>query len=405
MKILYYSAHPSLPLYAKNGSGTHMREMINAMRELGHEVQPLIIADKRNPPCFVKGSGKTGGLKGLIKKIIPGVVWRSFKEFRLLQLDRKAEAILLKEIDRFQPDMVYERAAYLQLSGVNAVKKKKCLHYMEINAPFINEVEEFEKAPTIWKSKARRAEYWQVTSPDKVYVVSNVLKRYYMRYMIENKKIEVLPNCVNTSKAICNQELKDSLRKKFGLEAKTVIGFVGSIFPYHGIDLLIRGFATTAKEKPEAVLMIVGDGATIPELKDLSRKLGLEDRVIFTGSVPNEDIFSYIDLIDIAVMVKSNWYGSPVKLFEYGAMKKPIVAPLTEPVLDVMEKGVHGLLIQSDEISVSSAINSLITDKKLRSGLANAFHEKVTQQHTWHKAAEAVLSSVFLKQPNTAEAI
>jgi glycosyltransferase involved in cell wall biosynthesis len=393
MKILYYSAHPTLSLHAQTGPGTHMREMINAMQELGHEVQPLIMADRLKPVAASPVIQKSGGLKSAIKKFVPGLVWRSLKEFKLLQFDRQAEAVLLEEIDRFKPDLVYERAAYLQLSGLNAVKKKKCMHYMEINAPFIDEVRQFEKAPTLWKYKARKAEYMQASHPDKVYVVSSVLKKYYQQYIQGQDKIKVVPNCVNKEKAVCNEDLKNSLRQKFQLEGKTVVGFVGSIFPYHGIDLLIKAFVSTAKEKPDAVLMIVGDGETIPELKALSKQLQLEDRVIFTGSVSNEEVFSYIDLMDIAVMVKSNWYGSPVKIFEYGAMKKPIVAPMTEPVLDVMEKGVDALLTSPDEYSVSAAINSLISDKKLRMGLAKAFHDKVMQNHTWQRAAQSILNS------------
>lgn len=263
---------------------------------------------------------------------------------------------------------------------------------MEINAPFMDEVRKFEKVPTLWKYKARASEYMQANYPDKVYVVSSVLKEYYMQYLNGKDKIRVVPNCVNMRKAVPNPALKASLIETYKLEGKIIIGFVGSIFPYHGVDLLIKAFTSTAREKPNAVLMIVGDGEIIPELKALSRELDLEDRIIFTGSVSNEDVFSYIDLMDIAVMVKSNWYGSPVKIFEYGAMNKPIIAPLTAPVLDVMEKDVDAILTTPDEHSIAKAMNSLVSDKRLRTLIARAFHRKVSEQYTWKHAAQMILS-------------
>lgn len=392
MRILYYSSHPSLSLKAQTGPGTHMREMIQAMRELGHEVHPVIAADvlsknNRAPAC------RPSGAKSFIKSWLPRVLWRSMKELHLLKFDRQAAKILKREISRFNPDLVYERAAYLQASGLKVVKKAGCIHYMEINAPFIHEVKEFEKAPTLWSRKARRIEYWQATRPDKVYVVSSVLKNYYAQYLRKNRHIEVVPNCVNTDKAVCKEELKKAIMERYGLAGKTVVGFVGSIFPYHGVDLLIRAFTEVSKSKPDITLLIVGDGASIVELKELTTQLKLDDQVVFTGSVTNEDVFSYIDLMDIAVMAKSNWYGSPMKLFEYGAMKKPIVAPMNIPVMDVIEKDVDALLTRPDEDAVASAIKALVSDKALRNRLASAFHKKVTQNYTWLNAARTVLAN------------
>jgi glycosyltransferase involved in cell wall biosynthesis len=392
MKILYYSSHPTLSLHAQTGPGTHMREMISAMRHLGHEVHPVIMADYIKTKPGIKKE-KSFSLKSAIKKFIPGIVWRSLKEYQLLQFDRKAEGILKTEIDSFKPDLVYERAAYLQESGLNNMKMRSCPHYMEINAPFMDEVAQFEKAPTLWHRKARHVESLQARHPDKVYVVSTVLKKYYMQYGGDEDRIEVIPNCVNTLKAKCNMKLKRSLLEKFGLRGKKVIGFVGSIFPYHGIDVLIRAFANIAASDTVTVLLIVGDGETLPELRTLCRRLGIDDRVIFTGSVPNQNVFSYIDLMDIAVMAKSNWYGSPVKIFEYGAMKKPIIAPLTPPVMDVMREGIDGWLTQPDEISVSKAILGLLGNKELSLRMAGSFHNKVMNKHTWQRAAAAILGT------------
>ena len=84
------------------------------------------------------------------------------------------------------------------------------------------------------------------------------------------------------------------------------------------------------------VLVTGGDGSILPDLKNLADKLGLASKIIFTGNVAHEKVNDYLAVMDIAVMVKSNWYGSPVKIFEYGAASLPMICPDTIPVRDVI---------------------------------------------------------------------
>jgi glycosyltransferase involved in cell wall biosynthesis len=90
--------------------------------------------------------------------------------------------------------------------------------------------------------------------------------------------------------------------------ASTVIGFVGSIFPYHGVDVLIRCFASIVQDSQQDLcLLIVGDGETLPALKDLAEQLKMRDQILFTGNIPHHRVMPYIQAMDICVMAKSNW--------------------------------------------------------------------------------------------------
>lgn len=391
MKILYYCSHPQLSIHAQSGPGTHMREMVGAMRDLGHEVFPVIMGDRaidqKNKP--LTSFTKKSFVKFFLKKITPGVIWRSLKEYKLLKFDHWAESELSKGLKQFKPDLVYERASYLQLSGIKALKGMNILHFMEINAPFIEELREFEGANTFWSKKARQAEQLQISNPDHVYVVSSALKKYYLRYTSDETKIEVTPNCVNAKHLVVDENLKKELISKYQLKNKKVLGFTGSIFPYHGVDILLRAFAEITTN--DIVLLIVGDGFIIPDLKLLSEKLKIKDRVVFTGSVPYKNIFTYISLMDITIMAKSNWYCSPVKIFEYGAMKKAIIAPNTISVKDVMQHMVDGWLIDPDKNQLITAINALLNNSQLQDTLANNFNSKVLHTHTWDKVAGDII--------------
>jgi glycosyltransferase involved in cell wall biosynthesis len=95
--------------------------------------------------------------------------------------------------------------------------------------------------------------------------------------------------------------------------------------------------------------------------------------------------------MDIAVMASSNWYGSPVKVFEYGAMSKAIIAPDNVPMRDVMQHNSEGILVGEGADDVLNALRILVFDPELRKTLAKAFHQKVEENYTWDKISEDIL--------------
>ena len=161
---------------------------------------------------------------------------------------------------------------------------------------------------------------------ERVVVVSSALKKYLTdRYPEVENKVIVTPNAINLNKLKVEEKSVSKLRSKLHFDQKTVIGFVGSIFPYHGVDRLLDAFASLSSSYPDARLLIVGDGETRTQLEARSSQLKLHEKIHFSGNVKHSEVPNYIELMDIAVMPKSNWYGSPVKIFEYALVT--IVSP------------------------------------------------------------------------------
>ena len=390
MKILYYSAHPGLKMNAATGYGTHMREMIEAFKRKGHEVLPVILGDIKRNIEVVPESNKLF-LKKAIKKIIPNYLWKSLKDYELIKFDLNAELILEEKIIAFNPDLIYERGSYLQLSGVKMAKKFKLKHYIELNAPFVEESASFEGAAGFFKQKALHIEKEQILQSEKTIVVSSALQNYYSdKYKVHKSNFLVTPNCINAQGVLSNIELKQELITRYHLKDKKIIGFVGSIFPYHGVDLLIEAFSELQPLYAHLQLLIVGDGAMLPKLKAYAFSMGTN--AIFTGSVSHKEIYTYIDIMDIAVMAKSNWYGSPVKIFEYGAMGKTIIAPDTKPVRDVMEDGVDGFLVKPAVKDLKNAISKIMEDAELGIKMGENFKNKVFANYTWDAIAAKILN-------------
>ena len=386
MKILYYSPHPHLQREAPTGYGTHIREMIAAWKRMGATVHTFIAGDRNGAEY---GTGNPRKFKPTLRKLIPSLVWESLKDLELIRFDTKLELELAEVIQSFGPDLIYERVAYLQNSGVRVAAKYGIKHIAEINAPYPEERRSFS-GRSLFLSMAENNLREILIKSDCISVVSSALKEKFATLLPEaEKKIHVIANCVNPAIVDHDTDRVVELQTKLGLADSIVIGFVGSIFPYHGVDILIEAFARLADQKTK--LLIVGDGSTLTELKSLARREGILNRVVFTGSVPHRDIFPLIEIMDICCMARSNWYGSPVKIFEYGLMKKPIIAPDVAPVRDVMSEE-DGLFIHPTVESLLSALQRLVNDPELRGKLAESWHQKVLVHHTWDTAAQKILT-------------
>jgi len=226
-----------------------------------------------------------------------------------------------------------------------------------------------------------------------VFAVSSVLRDFLAdEYDANPAKIAVIPNCINPDGVLVNKEEVSVIRQKFKLTEKKVVGFVGSFFPHHGLDDLIAAFAKARAQHPNTVLLIVGGGMNEDALKrQAALQLG-EDAVVFAGRVPHHAVFDYIDLMDIAVMPRSNWYGSPMKIFEYGILSKAVVAPDNGPVRDVMVHEQDGILVQPGIPALTAAIGQLLEDDALREKIGENFRNKILTHYTWNRQAEFILS-------------
>lgn len=395
MKILYYSPHPLLSLDNDTGYAVHMGETIKAFREIGHEVLPVTMGGSKN----VSFNSKSGGhsfIKKFMKAAIPSYAWESMKDYMLLRHDVRAGIALMDVVRKYQPDLLYERGNYLQLSGTKVSLQTGTKHILEVNAPFSEERNALQ-GNSWYLRRSGRVEEEQLLSAHKVVTVSSALSNYYIsRFSLNPAKFIVLPNAVDPSQAdSVSPEKTARIRKKYGLENSIVVGFSGSILAWHGIDILIKAFAAVLRSENRRTLklIIVGDGETLPSARNLAAALGVADSIIFTGSVPRSEVCDYVSVMDVAVMAKSNWYGSPVKIFEYGLMGKAIIAPDTDPVKEVMNDGEDGILVAPAEESVASALKKILSDEGLGKSMGERFRKKVLAFHTWKRNAEKILES------------
>lgn len=390
MKIVYFSPHPNINLAAPSGPGTHMREVIAAFEEQGHEVVRFIQGGEK----FNTTDTRINFKKRSWKKFIPSLIWETLRDIQMIRLDKQIENRLIAFLLQEKPDLIYERSCYGMGAGIRAAEKLGIRYVVEMNAPYPEE-KALMQGKSLLQEIGNRHEKKQVLQAHRTIVVSTAMKSYLMqKTLVCTDKILVVANAVNPTHIHFNPTRQAHIRESYGFTSyHTVFGFVGSIFPYHGVDIMIESFAILEKEYIDARMLIVGDGEILPQLKERVAQLNLEGKIWFTGNVPHSEVYDYLSVMDVTVMARSNWYGSPVKIFEYGAMQKAIIAPRVIPVEDVMKNEIDGILIDDDEKELTNSMRFMLNNPQERHRLAATFHDKVMREHTWKRVAEQILDS------------
>ena len=394
LRIIYYSPHPTHDIVSEVGYSTHQRESIHAFRQLGHEVLPVVLGGTEPAAVNTHISGlsrQAGSLSGL-KRLMPLWLWNALKDLRLLKHDKKAGKQLEEAILTFQPDMIYERGEYLQDSGVKMAAKHNIKHVLEVNSPVVEEMAAFE-GPDVLRFLGHRKERNKLKGTSHVVAVSTAMKEYLYTHYHCRKPIHVAPNAINPEKEQFNPEEVTKIRA--GLAAETqIIGFVGSLFPYHGVDGLIEAFAGVVAVLPNAHLVIVGDGVIREALQVFADKILPKGSFTFTGKIPHAEVMNYIRAFDVAVMPSSNWYGSPIKIFEYGLTGVPIVAPDKGPLRDVMEHKKHGWLVSDNTQDLENALLYVLQNTAFSLEMGRCFRNKILEEHTWVAQASGIFSAI-----------
>ena len=217
------------------------------------------------------------------------------------------------------------------------------------------------------------------------------------RYRIPADKIVVIPNGANTDlfKPMDQNAVKDVL----GLNHENkYVCFVGKLLPWQGLEYLVQAAPLVLEKVPEAKFLIVGDGMMQKELEAMTKKLDLEDKFVFTGSVPFEDVPKYINASDVCVApfsrARNEKIGlSPLKIYEYMACGKTVVGSDIKGVGDFLEDFNAGISFASEDYAgFAQAIIKLLLDENIRKIMGNNGRVVVIKKYSWSNTARKIIN-------------
>ncbi len=373
MKILFH--HRTL---GDGAEGIHINEMIKAFTKLGHEVVLT------GPAAKVKSVNKFQKLKKVVKGPFYELMETAYNFVGFYNLDRA--------IKNFQPDFIYDRYMIFNASAVLAGKKNNIPVFLEMNAPIAFERYAEPDEFLYLRPLAFNLEKGICCAAFRTIAVSTPLKKYFALRGVPFEKIMVLPNGVNLEKFKPGIK-KVSLTKKLGIpETAKVIGFTGILRAWHGIEILLMAFKKVKKKIPDSYLLLVGDGPAQSDIEQTCINLGIVDRVKITGRISHNKIKSYIDLFDVAVSPKTTFYASPMKIPEYMAMGKCIVAPDTDNIRDLILNGITGIMFEKDNVdALADSLTKALTDNELNKKISANALKKAETDLSWITNAQKVI--------------
>lgn len=429
MKIAYISADLGVPVLGHKGASVHVREFATALTDLGHTVQIISASSADAQERIVDHSSRpddalslsvcapSSELRDVAQQVTEAFIrlgWQRepqhlVSETRHILADSEFTASALPLLRAFAPDLLIARHALFSLAGAELAQALGCPCALEVNAPLIEERRRYwgltfdQLADTAERTAFQRA--------DLLIAISEGVRAYLLRHDAPADRVLIAPNGVNL-KEFHPGISAAPVRERYHLDQRLVIGFAGSLKPWHGVDLLMQAFADVVATREEALpalhLLIIGDGPQREALLQQSQRLGLSGHITFTGVVPHHEIPAHLAALDIAVAPYHNsdgFYFSPLKVIEYMAMGIPTIAPQIGQIPSLLGTGdnANGLLYPPDDRQeLASGLLRLAQDATFRQVLGARGAARARQRHSWEAIAEQIINRLCAATPQEA---
>jgi|YNPNPStandDraft_1061719.scaffolds.fasta_scaffold03689_2 glycosyltransferase involved in cell wall biosynthesis len=310
-----------------------------------------------------------------------------------------------KHWDEWSPCFVYQRYSLYNFTGV-WLKASYCVPLVcEYNGSEAWVSRHWGEGRLPHEGLATRIEHLNLRAADVITVVSKPLLDELNQRGIDPNKVIVNPNGVDPD--TYSPDVDGSVvRAAYGLEGKTVVGFIGTFGKWHGAEVLAEAFASILSRRPalrsKLQLLLIGDGVTLSLTKQLLNERGVAECVTYTGQIPQEQGPAHLAACDILISPQvpnpdgSRFFGSPTKLFEYMAMGKGIVASDLDQIGQVLNHEHSAILVKPGDVeSLSAGIETLVDKPELRYKLGANARRDVVAHYTWKEHTRRILDKLW----------
>lgn len=374
MRILYICGDTGIEIGGRKGAATHVRETCHALVRYGHEV--LLLAAT---------AGDRSQIRVPIREVpAPRARWLG-GDLRLMLLNRRMRKEIARAIDEFRPVAVYERYSLYQTAGLEVCARRRIPRILEVNTLLARE----QRHRLHWPGLAERIEHsiWQRESA--IIAVSKTL----MGLMVESAKLDlnsmagfvISPVAVDTD--LFHPGVVPEDFTPLGLGERKIAGYMGTLTSWHGVDLFFQAASVLRDGGHKVTILAVGgEPERVERLRGRVQAQGLQEQLVFHGSVPFADVPRYLAAMDVCLIADTQDWSSPTKFFEFAAMQKPVVAAESPAVLEVLGPGRKcGLLFErGNGPDMAAKILQVLDDPALARSMGRNARQRVLENYTWY---------------------
>lgn len=383
LRVLHVLDH-SIPLHS--GYSFRTRAILDGQRTLGWETIHLTGPKQRSGALMEE---TVDGLTFLRTPPVEPRLPLPFADHRAVvaALRRRLDQVIVAE----RPDVVHAHSP--ALNGLAALKAAR-----RHGVPFVYEVRAFWEDAAVDHGTTRQGslryrltrglETWVLRRADAVTCICEGLRADIVGRGVDPARVTVIPNAVDTHRFSYRAPRNAALAESLGLGDTPVVGFIGSFYGYEGLDLAIEALKRLRQSHSEIRLLLVGGGPQADNLRRQVREHGLEDGVIFTGRVPNEDVARYYTLVDAFLYPRRSMrlteLVTPLKPLEAMAQGIPVIASDIGGHRELIRHGETGLLFPAGDVdALADRVSDLIADDALAEHLRENGRAFVESERNW----------------------
>jgi glycosyltransferase involved in cell wall biosynthesis len=364
-RIAYVCADRGIAFDGHKGASIHVREMVQAFRRADIEVGVFVRRASKGPTDGIHAH--VAARRPSPESADPGSA-EGWEE--LLELADQSSLLDALETSP-HPDLVYERASLFGLMGLAHARRCGVPFVLEVNAPLWEEAKKFrslrlgELAEGVARTLFRES--------DLVLAVSSRLRSRILAEGGDPARVHVFANGV--SRAFIEDRHTAVIPRRLG--QRPVVAFIGSLKPWHGVDLLLESFCDRADEH-DAALWIVGDGPLRERVQ--AAQQSMPDRIYWDGAVDHEQIPAILraSVATVAPYPAScPDYFCPLKVVEATAAGVPLIAASVSAVRDTVPRPDVVHWFEPDSLN---GLVRAIRDVTARATIARAEAESVRRE-------------------------
>ncbi|MBN1514949.1 glycosyltransferase family 4 protein [Candidatus Sumerlaeota bacterium] len=372
MKICYLCCDSGIPILGRKGCSTHVRETARALQQAGHKV--FVLTPNRGTDDQGNDDIEIIETPPFMRKWMGSDLRHWLYNWRVIN---KARTIF----QQYKPDVIYERYSLYSTVGMRLAAEYGLPRILEVNSFLVQEQRTRLHFPRIAQILENRV----LLNAPSVIVVSKPLKDSFIKKGVEPERIVIMPMAVDVATFTPDVEPRD-IKGELGIPREhTIVGYVGTLTDWHGIDLLFDvAKILKSRQCPVHIVVIGGDTLQVQQNRVVASEQGLKDHIHFMGSVSYQLVPNYIKALDFTLISGSHTWASPTKLFEYQAIGKAAIAPRLIPVEEALTHGEEGLLFEPGNVEeIVDCITRLHQNPEEREKMGREARARVVQTRAW----------------------